>query len=411
MGERGIDREAATEDDLRQMRELAARAIKAGALGCATSRLFFHRTSEGDLIPTFNAPEEELDALAAGMGDAGGGVLQLVPNFENPDPTDEVALLARVAKNHNLPVTFTGTTGIDPEGFAGLLDRHRADGASLTAQLFPRPIGMVVGLDVSWNPFSFCESFAELADLPATERARRMHDPELRARLLAEEPDFVRFPLARQTRNFKRMYPLYEGFNYEPAPEESIAERAERRGVSPVEEAYDQLIKEDGRQMMLIAMGNYTTGSLDAVGELMQHPGTVIGLGDGGAHYALICDASYPTSVLTHWVRDRTKGRLPIEKAVHELCRRPAETVGLLDRGLLKVDFKADVNIIDLDAMKLGLPRPLNDLPAGGKRLMQTAEGYRATILSGTVTYRDGKPTGATPGTLVRGRQSEPVAE
>jgi len=410
MGERGIAREQATKADLQAMRQMAARAMKAGALGCATSRLFFHRTADGELIPTYNASEAELEALAAGMDDAGGGVLQLVPNFEDPDVSGEVALMARVAGDHNVSVTFTGTTGDQPGRFAALLDRHRSEGLDLTAQIFPRPIGMVVGLDVSWNPFSFCEGFAEIGGLSAAERAERMRDPDMRARLLAEDPDFARFPLARQARNFERMYPLHVGFDYEPGPDESVAARAAARGVSPLEEAYDLLLEDGGRRLMLVAMGNYSAGSLDAVGDLLDHPGTVIGLGDGGAHYALICDASYPTSVLSHWVRDRNKGRLPVEKAVYELCRKPAETVGLCDRGLLQVGYKADLNVIDLDALELGLPVPIDDLPAGGRRLMQTAKGYRVTVQGGRITYRDGTPTGELPGKLVRGRQGAPAA-
>lgn len=409
MGERAIAREPATDADLAAMRKLSCQAMESGALGCATSRLFFHRTADGDLIPTFNAAEEELEALAAGMGDAGGGVLQLVPNFEDPDVSSEVALMARVAASHPVSVTFTGTTGTDPSRFAALLDRHRSEGLDITAQIFPRPIGMVVGLDVSWNPFSFCDAFAEIAPLSAAERCERMRDPALREKLIAQEPDFARFPLARQARNFDRMYPLGEGFDYEPGPEESVAARAAAHGVSPVEEAYDLLLENEGCQLLLVAMGNYAQGSLDAVGSLLGHPGTVLGLGDGGAHYALICDASYPTSVLTHWVRDRDRGRIPIEQAVHELSRHPAMTVGLEDRGLLSAGYKADINVIDLDAMRLGLPVPIADLPAGGRRLMQTATGYRATVVSGRQTYRDGEPTGETPGVLVRGRQPDPA--
>lgn len=405
MGERGIAREEATADDLQEMRRLAAEAIEAGALGCATSRLFFHRTAQGELIPTFNASEDELDALAGAIDDAGGGILQLVPNFENPDPTDEVRLIMRVAERHRIPATFTGTSGPEPKILAKLLDNAKKQGASLTAQLFPRPIGMVLGLGVSWNPFSFCDSFAEIAHLDAAERAERMRDPALRARILGEQPDFVRFPLARQTRNFARMYPIGPDFNYEPAPEDSVASRAEARGVSAAEEAYDLLLANEGASLMLVAMGNYSDGTLDPVRSLLEHPATVLGLGDGGAHYALICDASYPTTVLTHWVRDRDRGRIALETAIHELSRHPAEVVGLCDRGLLREGFKADINVIDLANLSLQMPEPIADLPAGGRRLMQTASGYRATILSGQVTYRDGKPTGSLPGTLVRGRQ------
>lgn len=409
MGARGIAREEATADDLARMRTLAADAMRQGALGCATSRLFFHRTAEGALIPTYNAPEAELDALAAGMADAGGGLLQLVPNYETGDIAGEIDLMARVAGRHGIAVTFTGAVGPSPDWLTGPLDRHRAAGLALTAQVFPRPIGMVVGLDVSWNPFSFCAGFADLASLGAHDRAVRMRDPALRAQLLAEEPDVTRFPLARQARNFARMYPIAEGFDYEPDPSESIAARAAARGVTPVEEAYDWLLRDDGRQTMLVAMGNFADGTLDAVGDLLVHDGVVVGLGDGGAHYGLISDSSYPTTMLAHWVRDRAGTRLPVETAVRALTRRPAETVGLGDRGLLRAGLRADVNVIDLAALTLHPPEPIADLPAGGKRLMQRADGYRASIVAGQVTYRDGVATGARPGSLVRGRRPTPT--
>ena len=406
MGDRGVRREAATADDLVRMRELVAEAMELGALGCATSRLFFHRTAEGELIPTFNAPEEELDALAGGMADAGRGLLQLVPNYETPEIETELALMARVATRHGVAITFTGTAGADPARMLEPLAAYRGRGLELTAQVFPRPIGMVVGLATSWNPFSFCPSFAPLASLDAAERADRMRGPELRARLLSEEPDVARFPLSRQARNFARMYPMQPGFDYEPAAGESIADRAAASGVSPVEEAYDWMLRDDGRQMLLVAMGNFADETLDAVRGMLGGDGVVIGLGDGGAHYGLICDASYPTTVLTHWVRDRPSGRLEVEAAVHELARRPAEVVGLLDRGLLRPGYRADINVIDPDGLALHRPELACDLPAGGKRLMQRADGYRATIVAGEVTYRNGVATGALPGRLVRGPQA-----
>ena len=405
MGERGIRREAATEDDLARMRALVAEAMAAGAMGCATSRLFFHRTAEGELIPTFNAPEAELDALAAGMSDAGHGLLQVVPNYETPAIEDELTLLAQVAERHGIAVTFTGTAGADPARMLDPLSAYRAQGLDITAQIFPRPIGMVVGLSTSWNPFSFCPSFTELAPLDAAARAERMMDPDLRARLVSEEPDAARFPLSRQARNFARMYPMQQGFDYEPALGESVADRAAVRGVTPQEEAYDWLTREEGGQMLLVAMGNFADGTLDTVGRMITHEATVVALGDGGAHYGLICDASYPTTTLTHWVRDRPHGRLPVETAIHQLSRRPAEVVGLLDRGLLAPGYRADINVIDHSALTLHRPEPVTDLPAGGKRLMQRADGYRAAIVAGQVTYRDGIATGAQPGRLVRGPQ------
>jgi N-acyl-D-aspartate/D-glutamate deacylase len=409
MGQRAVDREAATEQDLVRMRALVREAMDAGAVGCATSRLFIHRTSDGALIPTYDADERELDALASGMADAGGGLLQLVPNLVGGDHAGEIALIARVAERAGVPATFTSGVGLDPAQVTTPLDAARARGLDLTAQIFPRPIGMVVGLGLSWNPFSFCPSFEPLASLPAGERAERMRDPLVRAALLAEEPDFTEFPLARQARMFERMFPLREGFDYEPDAAGSIAATAARAGVSAAECAYDALLEDGGEAMMFVAMGNYMTGSLDPIRLMMDHPGMILGLGDGGAHYGMICDASFPTTLLAHWVRDRARGRLPVERAVQALSRRPAEVVGLLDRGLLASGYKADINVIALDEVRLHKPVVAHDLPAGGRRLMQTASGYRATIVSGRVVYRDGEATAALPGRLVRGRQREPV--
>jgi N-acyl-D-aspartate/D-glutamate deacylase len=409
MGGRGVAREAATDADLAEMRGLVTRAMRAGALGCATSRLFLHRTSAGELIPSYAAERREIDALAGGMADAGGGLLQLVPDLVGGDIAAEIALIADVAREAGIGVTFTAAVGPDPTQLTVPLARARAGGLDLTAQIYPRPIGMVVGLALSWTPFSFCPGFAPLADLPAGERAERMADPAVRAAILAEEPDFERFPLARQTRNFDRMFVIGEGFDYEPAADRSIAALAAAAGVAPADYAYDVLLRDGGRATMLVAMGNYLSGSLDPIRALMDDPGTVLGLGDGGAHYGMICDASYPTTVLAHWVRDRPRGRVTIEWAVHALARRPAEVVGLYDRGIVAPGYRADLNVIDLAVVRLGVPEVVADLPAGGRRLTQFADGYRATIVAGRVTYRDGVATGALPGRLVRGRRDDPA--
>jgi N-acyl-D-aspartate/D-glutamate deacylase len=409
MGQRAIDREPANEADIATMRLLVKQGIEAGALGCATSRLFFHRTSAGALIPTFDAGERELDALAGGMADAGGGLLQLVPNLVGDDQEGELALIARVAGRAGIPTTFTGGAREDPTKLTEPLDLYRKQGLDISAQIYPRPIGMVVGLGLSWNPFSFCPSFAPLASLSAADRAERMRDPALRAALTGEVPDIGKFPLARQTRIFDRMFPLREGFDYEPPACDSVAALAERSGLSPAEQAYDLLLQDDGEAMLFVAMGNYLSGSLDPVRTLMDHPGTVLGLGDGGAHYGMICDASFPTTLLAHWVRDRATRRVSVEWAVNALSRRPAEIVGLRDRGLLAPGYRADLNVIALDTLTLHKPVVVHDLPAGGRRLMQTATGYRATIVDGQVTYRDGVATQALPGRLVRGRRGDPA--
>lgn len=411
MGERGIKREPATAEDLAQMRSLVADGIRAGALGCATSRLFYHRTAKGELIPTHAAVDAELDVLAQGMADGGGGILQAVPDVQNVELEDEIAVLAGVARRNNQRVTFTGMMRGEVSTLTDPLDACIAEGLDLTAQIFPRPIGMVMGLGLTWNPFSFCASFRPLAELTVAERAEKMRDPELRAALLGETPNYELFPLARQTRNYAQMFVLRDPPDYEPPLDQSIAAIAERVGKSPEEVAYDALLDDDGEAMLLVAMGNYASGSLDHLVTLMHHPATVLGLGDGGAHYGLICDASYPTTVLTHWVRDRRGERMELPFAIRELTRRPAEVVGLMDRGMVSKGYKADLNVIDLEALRLFKPEVVHDLPAGGRRLMQRASGYRATIVSGEVVYRDGESSGALPGKLVRGRQAQPVIE
>jgi N-acyl-D-amino-acid deacylase len=305
------------------------------------------------------------------------------------------------------PVTFT--FGVQPEQkyVTDALERVNAEGLKITGQVLPRPVGMIFGHAVSWNPFSFCPSYQAIASLPVPERLNRLRDPDLRARLIAEEPE-LKVPLARHTRRFEAMYPFVGRPNYEPTEAEGLMALAARAGVTPMEAAYDHLLSAGGTGMLYVALGNLKDHSLDAVGELMHHPNFVMGLGDGGAHYGLICDATYPTYLLTHWGRDRDHGQVDLPWAIAALARRPAEVVGLHDRGLLKPGYKADINVIDHGALTLKGITINKDLPGGGQRLMQDAHGYRATIVSGEVTYRDGKPTGNLPGRFVRGAQAAP---
>ena len=383
MGERGVNREAATPEDLARMGELVREAMAAGALGCATSRVAMHRTSAGEAIPSFDAAEAELGALMDAMAEGGAGLFQMVPDATRPDPEHELELLDRLVRRSGRPASFTFGAGHASSGLGERLQEINAAGSSVTAQVYPRPIGMVMSLALSWNPFSFCPSFAKVADLPLAEKVQALRSPELRRTLLGEVPEFSHFPLARATRAYDRSFVLSDPPNYEPLPEDSVAARASAAGVEPLAWAYDYLLQDGGGAMLLVALGNYVNGSLDAVGELLHHPNAVVGLGDGGAHYGLICDASYPTFMLTHWVRDRDHGRLELAWAVQALTRRPAELVGLRDRGLLAPGLKADVNVINLEALTLHAPRVVFDLPGGGKRLMQDAEGYRATLVNG----------------------------
>ncbi len=414
MGARGADREAATDAELAAMRALVAEGITAGALGVTTSRVSSHRTRAGDLAPSVTAVEQELHALAGGLADAGAGVFQLVPEsaIDSAEPVDDVAMFARLARTAGRPLSFT-LIDRAPVRTADLLrlvaDANRT-GVEIKAQVYPRPIGILFGLELSLHPFRFRPSYAAIAELPLADRAAAMRDPAMRARLLAERPEHPNPIFTTLTALIDELTPLGDPPNYEPSPEDSVAARARRRGVTPAEEAYDLLLEQDGRMTLLLPKSNYVGHNLDSLAALLTGADVVIGLGDGGAHYGMICDASYPTFLLSYWTRDRATGvRLSLPWAVKALSRDTALAVGLADRGLLRPGYKADLNVIDYDRLALGAPFGVRDLPAGGRRLYQRAAGYVATVVGGVVTYRDGESTGALPGRLVRGAQAEPI--
>jgi N-acyl-D-amino-acid deacylase len=412
MGQRGADREPATEDDLKRMQAVVREAIDVGALGFATSRLVIHKTGQGDAIPTFQAAESELEAMAMALKDAGRGVLQAVFGAPGRSFEDEIDLLSRLTRMSGRPASFSmAQSNENPEAWRGVM-RHLAEantkGPPIRAQVYPRPIGVVLGFDLTVNPFSLCPSYQPLAKLPFAERIAALRDPTMRARLLMEEPMDAVIPLARLGRRFDFMYPLGDPPNYEAAPETSLAAQAAARGTSPTEIAYDLLLENDGRGLLLVALANYGSGSLDPIYSLITDPNSVLGLGDGGAHYGMICDSSFPTFVMQHWTRERAGQRLSVEQAIRSLTADPAHAVGLLDRGILSVGRKADVNVVDYDALRLDAPHVLYDLPAGGRRITQGARGYEAMIVSGQVVSRHGEPTGALPGRLVRGPQVAP---
>ena len=412
MGQRGVDREPATAEDLALMRKLAAEAVRAGALGFASSRLTLHKTSGGQPIPSYDAAHCEIEAIARGVDDAGGGLLQFVPDLMAGDYEGALAAVFDVAAEVGLPVTFTlaiGNAGppIHLDALA-MVEKANANGGDVTGQIFPRPIGLVLGLDLSGNPFVMYPSYREIADLPLAARVAEMRKPEVRQRILNDQPAADGHPLMFAAQAWNYMYPLGEPPNYEPSPQDSIGARAAAGGVSPLEEAYDRLLEDDGHAMLLVTLANFRDGSLDTVAELIQRDDVVLGLGDGGAHYGMICDASFPTYLLTHWVRDRDHGRLPVPQVIRELTSVPARIAGLADRGRIAVGYKADLNVIDAGALRLHRPVVVSDLPAGGRRLDQSADGYVATIVAGEVIAENGVPTAARPGRLVRGRQPAP---
>ncbi|MEE4361774.1 MAG: amidohydrolase family protein [Pseudomonadales bacterium] len=413
MGRRGADREAASPEDVAAMARLAREAVEAGALGFTTSRTLNHQTSEGQPTPTLTAAEDELLGIALALKAADRGVLQFVSDFT--DPGREMAMLRRllVEAGRPLSISLAQTEG-SPEGWRKLLgwiDGLAAEGLPIRAQVANRPVGLMLGLDATLNPFVAHPSWREIADAPLAGKVARMRDPAFRARLLSEQPQADHPFMEAVLSGFEKMYELGDPPDYEQDPSRSLGARARARGVRPEVLAYDLLLEDEGRAMLYFPFLNYANDDLEATLAMMRHPHTVLGLGDGGAHLGTICDASFTTHVLTHWTRDRTRGeRLPVETVVRWHTQDTAAAVGLNDRGRIARGYKADLNVIDYDRLRLRAPRMVHDLPAGGRRLMQEAEGYRLAVVSGAITYRDGAATEALPGRLVRGARAAPAA-
>jgi N-acyl-D-aspartate/D-glutamate deacylase len=404
MGERGADHaEVPTGDEIAEMGRIAAEAIEAGALGFSTSRTVKHRAADGRYTPSLSAVDAELIGIAEAIGGTGRGVLQCNSDFNAPGELD---LLRKLAEVSGRPLSFS-LIQVDhaPDRWRELLDgvaAANAAGQALRVQVGARPIGILFGLDATLHPFMAHEGYKVLAGLPVDERVARLHDPAVRAALLAEPVD--RGFAAWLGNALGRTFELTDPPDYEPPPSASIAARAERKGVSMWELAYDLLLADDGRALLYHPFENYSEGSLDAVGEMLRSPHAMAGLGDGGAHVGTICDASYPTSLLVHWARDRSRGeQLPLAFVVQRQTSDTARAMGFTDRGALRSGLRADINVLDLDALHLHLPAMVRDLPAGGKRLVQRVDGYRHTLVAGVETYVEGEWTGATPGRLLRG--------
>ncbi|HSM95340.1 MAG TPA: amidohydrolase family protein [Rhizomicrobium sp.] len=412
MGERGAKLEPATEADIAQMRALSAEAMRAGAIGFSTSRSLNHRTVKGDPTPSLRATKAELMGIALGMKDAGSGVIELLSDFNNPDAQTEFNMLRDLVKESGRPLSFSLAQGGSwADGWKGLLamiESANRDGLPIRGQVAPRPIGLLLGLQGTLNPFIAHEAFAAIRDKPLAEKVRIMRDPSFRARIMAENDAKQTHPLARRVMAFDQIYPLGNPPDYEPPRETAIAMQAQRMGRDAADVAYDLLLEDEGRAFLFSPFANYVNYNLDCCGEMIAHPNTLMGLGDGGAHVGIISDASYTTYLLAHWGRDRSHGRFGIPYLVKRQTSDTARAVGMLDRGVVAPGMKADINIIDFDRLRVNAPKMAFDLPAGGKRLLQGADGYVATIVSGNVTYRDGQETGALPGKLVRGPQKAP---
>jgi N-acyl-D-amino-acid deacylase len=410
MGERGARNAPATADDVRGMAAIVRDGMAAGAVGFSTSRTQLHRAVDGEVVPGTYAGEDELLGIGRAMG---GGVFELASDLLPEEP--ELGWMERLSAETGRPVTFACLQNdIDPGQWRRLLaaaDGAATRGARLVPQIAARPTSLLLGFAGTAHPFIEHEGWKAIAHLPIDERLRRLRDPEVRRRIVEERVTFTNPLSAFVAAAFHKIFPLGDPPDYEPSPDRSIAAMAERAGKRPEEIAYDLLLERDGHALLYLPLLNYSTFDFEPIREMLLHSRTVVGLADGGAHCGIICDAGTPTFLLTHWVRDRRRGeRLPLEFVIRRQTRETAELYGFLDRGLLAPGMKADVNVIDLDALALAPPEMVFDLPAGGRRLVQRARGYRATVKAGAVVFEDGVATGALPGRLLRGPQPAPAA-
>jgi N-acyl-D-amino-acid deacylase len=412
MGDRGGQNAEATPDEIEAMAKVVREAVEAGAVGFSTTRTLLHRAKDGELAAGTTASADELIGIGLALGEAGSGVFELASDMFDPDA--EFAWMRTIARETGRPVTFNCLQDdIRPEHWRRLIelaDESTASGARIVPQVAGRPASVLFGWDSTAHPFMFNDTWRPLADLPRGERQARLRDPEVRAAMVAERPELE--GLAQfVTSAFHKLFPLGDPPEYEPAPDRSIEAIAAREGRTPQEVTYDLMMANDGRGLLYIPILGYAHGDFGALHDMLVHPGTVLGLGDGGAHCGLLCDASLPTYMLTHWVRDRDRGaRLPLEQAVHMQTRSTAALYGFDDRGLLAPGYLADVNVIDLDGLAIDAPEMIYDLPAGGRRLVQRARGYAATVKRGVVVREHDESTGERPGRLLRGPQATPTA-
>jgi len=416
MGERGARNEPATPEDIRAMAAIVKDAILAGALGFSTSRTIVHRAVDGEPVPGTFAAEDELFGIGRALRDAGAGLFELAPagvvGEDLSAAAKEVAWMRKLSAEIQRPVTFALVEhDVDPEQWRAILrlvEEAAADGANLVPQVGSRPTMLLIGHQ-TFHPFAWKPSYQKLETLPLAERVVELRKPDVRARILSEaavgQPGMLAFIYG----DMKKIFPLGDPPDYEPAPEKSVAAIAAREGRAAEEVIYDLMLEREGRALLMIAVFGYSRGSLESIREMLAHPRSAFGLGDGGAHCGAICDASMTTFLLTHWVRDRARGaRLPLEQMVRKMTRDTAELYGLRDRGVLAPGYRADLNLIDFANLALEAPYVAYDLPAGARRLVQRARGYRATLVAGEVIFRDGEETGARPGRLVRGAQPAP---
>ncbi len=410
MGQRGIDREEATQEEIDRMSQIVKEAIQAGAFGFSTSRTEKHRDSSGALTPSITAHKNELVSIANSMGELNSGVLQGISDFY--DFESEFDIFKEMSQSSGRPISIT-VEQMDqrPDWWHQLLDGIEAaqnKGINMYGQVPPRATGINMGLEVTLNPFTFYPSFYDLSKKSLEEKVATMRDPKFKKKLLSEQPVSIGNPLVEEiTQSFNKMFRLGDPANYEPDPDSSFKAIAKKQNISPQEVAYDCLLEKEGKALIYHPLFNYLPGNLDFVEKMLNHPYSISGLGDAGAHCGAISDASFPTTLIQHWGRDRTRGKkIPLEKLISMQTLETSRLLGISDRGVLKEGYKADINVIDFDNLTLHEPEVIHDLPAGGRRLIQKASGYEYTIVSGQIAFKNGEATGALNGRLIRNQIS-----
>lgn len=404
MGQRGADREPATAEDVLEMRRLTEEAIRAGALGFTSSRTLNHRSVRGEPTPTLQAEYDELVGMASALHSSGRGVMEMISDFDDLD--EEFSLLESMVRSAGRPMSISLAQGISDHGWRKVLGKIESAsnaGLAMRGQVAPRPIGILLGLTTTLSPFTTRPSFSEVASLPMAERVAALTDPMRKARILEEPTGHGFMRLFRLMDEGRKIWLMTDPPNYEPDPKDSLHAQATSRGLDPWSYVYDMLLQNQGKALLYTPFANYAENNLDCCRDMILHKDTVMGLGDGGAHVGTICDASFITSLLTHWGRDRTRGEgIDLPTLIKCQSSDTARAVDLTDRGTLEAGMRADVNIIDFDNLNVRLPEMVNDLPAGGARLQQRADGYQMTIVKGEPTYIEGQATDALPGRLVR---------
>lgn len=420
LGDRERPDAVPTDEDIEAMSAIVEEGVRAGALGFSTSRTVIHKSVDGEVVPGTTATAEELIAIGRAMGRVGHGVFEMASDLNRE--WNEFDWMGKLSRETGLPVTFAALQSIAKElpleEQIATMRAENDNGANIVAQIALRGNGIVMAWRGTVHPFRFRPAWQEIIDLPWEEQRARLADPAFKARMISEPNDFSEAPqdilglIMVISAGWTMQFEMDEDFDYEPGPEASVQARAAAAGMSAEEYAYDLLCRDDATGFIYLPILNYADGNLDFLEALQQSDDTVNSLSDGGAHCGTICDAASPTFMLQHWVRDRRRGgRIGLEHAIKRQCADTARLYGLEDRGVIAPGYLADLNVIDMEELKLGKPWLAFDLPAGGKRLLQKADGYVVTIKNGAVTFRDGQWTGATPGGLIRGPQRVEMLE